>query len=242
MTAEADALAVSLPAARRRGRRRPRDAPGWTRYRAARAEELRDGEARLARSAPQEVELGTAIAAGHDRLACCGPGELDDPRLHLHHASEPGAAGGHPPPRVRRGMGRAQRRAAIAALAVIVWFRILPPAAGDRRAARLVPRDRIVLRPQRHGARAQDHRRPGHDLGAHPRRRRTCASCSWPACSGSASCSSSTASARSGGASALRPGGVAGDRRRCAVIATRPTTSVRPPRGDPWASRPLPAP
>ena len=73
------------------------------------------------------MELGTAIAAGRDRLAALRAGHLDDPRLHLRHASEP------EPPSVarRRAFGEAWAALSvgllIAALAVVVWFRILPP-------------------------------------------------------------------------------------------------------------------
>ena len=104
-----------------------RGAAGLDHYRTARALELRVGEERLASLRAQEVELGTAIAAGHDRLAALRAGYRDDPRLHLHHASEP------EPPSVarRRAFGEAWAALSvgllIAALAIIVWFRILPP-------------------------------------------------------------------------------------------------------------------
>ena len=126
IAAEADALAVSLPGldaeiAAIRG------AAGLDAYRAGRALELRTGEERLVSLRVQEVELGTAIAAGHDRLAALRAGQLDDPRLHLHHASEP------EPPAVARQRAFGEAWAAvsvgllIAALAIVVWFRILPP-------------------------------------------------------------------------------------------------------------------
>jgi hypothetical protein len=54
-------------------------------------------------------------------------GRLDDPRLHLHHASEP------EPPAVAHQRAFAEAWAAVSvgllivALAIVVWFRILPP-------------------------------------------------------------------------------------------------------------------
>ena len=126
VAAEADALAVSLPkldaelAA-------VRNTAGLDDYREALALELHTGEARLTALSVQDVELGTAIEAGHDRLADLRAGHLDDPRLHLRHASEP------EPPTVARGRAHREAWAAVsvgllvAALAVVVWFRILPP-------------------------------------------------------------------------------------------------------------------
>jgi len=126
IVAEADALAVTLPkldaevAALR-------ETPGIDGYRAGRALELHEGEARLTSLRSQEVQLGTAIAAGRTRLTSLQAGVLDDPRIHLHHASEP------EPPAVTRSRAFGEAWAAlsvgllIAALAVIVWFRILPP-------------------------------------------------------------------------------------------------------------------
>jgi hypothetical protein len=126
VAAEANALAVSLPELDAE-MAAVRGAAGLDRYRAERALELKTGEERLASLRAQEVELGTAIAAGHDRLASLRAGHRDDPRLHLHHASEP------EPPSVarRRAFGEAWAALSvgllIAALAIIVWFRILPP-------------------------------------------------------------------------------------------------------------------
>ena len=103
-----------------------RDTPGMDSYRAGRALELHEGEARLSGLRSQEVELGTAIAASRVRLGSLKAGRLDDPRIHLHHASEP------EPPAVTRSRAFGEAWAAlsvgllIAALAVIVWFRILP--------------------------------------------------------------------------------------------------------------------
>ena len=169
VVAEADALAVSLPkldaelAA-------VRSTAGLDDYRAALALELQTGEARLTALSVQDVELGTAIAAGRERLADLRAGHLDDPRLHLRHASEP------EPPTVARGRAHREAWAAVsvgllvAALAVVVWFRILPPPPGHRRPVRVVPRDRGVLQPRRHGAGAQDHGAPRDPVDDHPGR------------------------------------------------------------------------
>jgi hypothetical protein len=126
VVAEADSLAVTLPELDAE-MAAIRSAAGLDRYRAARALELHSGEERLASLRAQEVELGTAIAASRDRLAALRAGHRDDPRLHLHHASEP------EPPSVarRRAFGEAWAALSvgllIAALAIIVWLRILPP-------------------------------------------------------------------------------------------------------------------
>jgi hypothetical protein len=104
-----------------------RETPGADAYRATRALELHNGEARLAALRGEAVQLGTAIAAGGRRLESLRAGHLDDPRSHLRHASEP-----EPPVETRR-RRLAEAWAAlsvgilITALAVIVWFRILPP-------------------------------------------------------------------------------------------------------------------
>jgi hypothetical protein len=103
-----------------------RTAAGVDRLRLEGAVALRDGESRLSALRTQEVELGSAIAAGLRRLADLRAGKLDDPRIHLHHAAVP------EPPSVteRRAFGEAWAALSvgllIAALAVIVWFRILP--------------------------------------------------------------------------------------------------------------------
>ena len=105
----------------------------------------------------QEVELGTAIAAGSRTAGRPRAGHLDDPRLHLRHASEP------EPPSVarRRAFGEAWAALSVGLLIVVARGRRLVPdpaaTPGDRRPLRVVPRDRVVLRPQRHGAGAQDH-------------------------------------------------------------------------------------
>jgi hypothetical protein len=129
VTTEAEALSVSLPKLDAEVGA-IRNTPGLEAYREARLTALREGALRLTSLRTQEVELGTAIAAGYRRLADLRAGRLDDPRLHLHHASEP------EPPAVAQRRAFAETWAAISvgvlvvALALIVWFRILPaPAA-----------------------------------------------------------------------------------------------------------------
>jgi hypothetical protein len=125
VSAEADALAISLPKLDAEVAA-IRETPGIENYRTGRALELHDGQATLTSLRSQEVELGTVIAASHTRLANLQAGVLDDPRIHLHHASEP------EPPAVTRSRAFGEAWAAlsvgllIAALAVIVWFKILP--------------------------------------------------------------------------------------------------------------------
>ncbi len=125
VAAEIEALTISLPELDSEVAA-VRTTAGLTDYRETRAVELHEGEERRTALRLQEVELGTAIAASHDRLAALRAGHLDDPRLHLHHASEP------EPPSVTRQRAFGEAWAAvsvgllIAALAVIVWFRILP--------------------------------------------------------------------------------------------------------------------
>jgi hypothetical protein len=83
-------------------------------------------EARLASLRAQDVELTRAIAAARVRLTSIEAGILDDPRGHLHHASEPE----QPVERRRRAFGEAWAALSvgllIALLAVVVWLRILP--------------------------------------------------------------------------------------------------------------------
>ena len=104
-----------------------RGAAGLDGYRSRLVTELREGEERLTSLRTRDVEIGTAISASRDRLASLQAGYRDDPRIHLHHASEP------EPPSVTRSRAFGEAWAAlsvgilIAALAVIVWFRILPP-------------------------------------------------------------------------------------------------------------------
>ena len=143
-------------------------------------------------SASQDVELGTAIAAGHDRLAVAPGGSARRP-------AAPSPPRRRSPSRRRsthrRAFGEAWAAVSvgllIAALAVIVWFRILPPPLAivvllgsylaiesffDRNVVELVLRITVVL---------------AMISALDPRRRRTCASCSSSACSRSASSSSS---------------------------------------------------
>ena len=73
------------------------------------------------------MDLATAIAAARRRIAALEAGQLDDPRIHLRHAAEP-----QPPAETQRRVV-AETWAAlsvgllIASLAIIIWFRILPP-------------------------------------------------------------------------------------------------------------------
>ena len=103
-----------------------RNTAGIGHYRDERTIALHDGEARLNALRTQEVELDAVIDSGRERLAFLEAGGLDDPRSHLHHAAEP------EPPSVaqRRAFGEAWAALSvgllIAALAVIVWFKILP--------------------------------------------------------------------------------------------------------------------
>ncbi|MFL5721279.1 MAG: hypothetical protein ACJ778_12475, partial [Chloroflexota bacterium] len=125
VAAEAAALSESLPKLEAEVAA-IRTAAGVDRLRIESVLGLREGEARLSALRTQEVELGSAIAAGLRRLADLRAGKLDDPRIHLRHAAVP------EPPAVteRRAFGEAWAALSvgllIAALAVIVWFRILP--------------------------------------------------------------------------------------------------------------------
>jgi hypothetical protein len=87
---------------------------------------LRTDEAKLAGLRSRDVELTRAIAAGRARLTALRDGVLDDPRGHLHHASEPE----QPIERQRRAFGEAWAALSvgllIVLLAVVVWLRILP--------------------------------------------------------------------------------------------------------------------
>lgn len=125
VTAEAATLAVELPRLDAEVAA-IRTTAGIGHYRDARATALHDGEARLNALRTQEVELDAVIESGRERLAFLQAGKLDDPRTHLRHAAEP------EPPAVarRRAFGEAWAALSvgllIAALAVIVWFKILP--------------------------------------------------------------------------------------------------------------------
>ena len=218
-TAEAEALAVSLPAARRGGRPPSAATAGLDELPGgARRSSCTTGEERLAQPARRRrsssARRSPPAATGWPR---CGPASSTIRGSISTTPSEP------EPPAVtrRRAFGEAWAALSvgllIAALAVIVWFRILPPPLaivvllGSYLAIESFF-DRNVVR-----AGPQDHRRPGDHLGAHPRGRPTCASCSWPGCSRSGSCSSPTTSARSAAASCADRSGVAAVR-RCAVM------------------------
>ncbi len=104
-----------------------RETPGAEAYLAARTLELHAGEARLAALRADAVQLGEAIDAGGRRLEALRAGHLDDPRSHLRHASEP-----EPPVEAqRRRLAEAWAALSVGllviALAVIVWFRVMPP-------------------------------------------------------------------------------------------------------------------
>ena len=104
-----------------------RETSGLERYAAARSAELAADEAHLGQLRLQAVETGGAIDAARRRVTELQAGRMEDPRAHLRHASEP------EPPVVstRRAYGETWAALSvgllIAALAVIVWFRILPP-------------------------------------------------------------------------------------------------------------------
>jgi hypothetical protein len=122
---EAEAVAAELPGlseevAALRG------AAGLDHYADAHLVAVREKEAQLATLRARDVELTRVIAAGNARLASIRAGVTDDPRGHLHHASEP-----EPPSHVRRrALGEAWAALSvgllIALLAVVVWLRILP--------------------------------------------------------------------------------------------------------------------
>lgn len=124
--AEAVQLAASLPATEQEVAAL-RGASGLERYATARATELAVGEARLGALRLEIVELDGAIAAAERRVAELEAGVLEDPRAHLRHASEPE----HPRETARRAFGEAWAALSVGllvvGLAVIVWFRILPP-------------------------------------------------------------------------------------------------------------------
>ena len=142
----------SRPACRCSRRRSPPSAvePGVETYRAARTVELRTGEAKLAAVPDQDRGARDGHrGGGRERVTALRAGLLDDPRAHLHHAAEP------EPPAVakRRAPGEAWAALSVgllvAALAVVVWFRILLAGRRHRGAVRHLPRDRVVL-PQGH--------------------------------------------------------------------------------------------
>lgn len=124
--AEAGQLATSLPALEQEVAA-VRGIAGMEAYADARAAELAVGEARLGELRRQSVELGSAIAASRGRVEDVRAGRLEDPRAHLRHASVPE----DPHAIERRAFGETWAALSVgllvAALAVIVWFHILPP-------------------------------------------------------------------------------------------------------------------
>jgi hypothetical protein len=96
-------------------------------YRMTRITELHDTESRLTTLRSEVVQLDAVLEAGQRRLTDLRAGRLDDPRGHLRHAAEP------EPPVVAHRRQLAETWAAlsvgilIAALALTLWFRILPP-------------------------------------------------------------------------------------------------------------------
>jgi hypothetical protein len=125
LEAEADALATSLPALEIEVRALA-EASGVEAYRARRAEELREGEARLASLRSRAAELRAAALAGRGYLVRYDEGYRGDPRAHLSHAPRP-----EPPDQTRRRVfaetwAALSVGALVIALAVILWFHILP--------------------------------------------------------------------------------------------------------------------
>jgi hypothetical protein len=99
---------------------------GLDAYRARRSAELAAGEARLAELRAAAAELRAAAAAAESYLVRYDAGDQGDPRAHLEHAASP-----EPPDRTERRIF-AETWAAVSvgvlviALAVILWFGILP--------------------------------------------------------------------------------------------------------------------
>ncbi len=95
-------------------------------YRARRATQLHEGEARLAAVRASAAELRAAVAASESWLVRFDAGWRGDPRVHLSHAVAPEAD------TTARGRGFAEGWAALSvgllviALAVILWFKLLP--------------------------------------------------------------------------------------------------------------------
>ena len=123
---EAEAVAAALPGlseevAALQG------AAGLDQYAAGHLATMRIEEAKLAALRAQDVELTRVIEAGNARLDAIRAGVKDDPRGHLHHASEPEA----PSTTKRRALGEAWAALSvgllIVLLAIVVWLRILPP-------------------------------------------------------------------------------------------------------------------
>ena len=123
---EAQALATSLPALEVETRALA-EVSGLDRYHEERAAQVAEGEARLGKLRARSAELRAAAEASRGYLARYDAGYRGDPRAHLHHAAHP-----EPPDKTRRRVF-AETWAALSvgilvlALAVILWFRILPP-------------------------------------------------------------------------------------------------------------------
>ena len=122
---EADALSAVLPGmgieVRALG-----ETSGVGVYRERRAHELREGEARLATLRSTAAELKAAIAAQHGFLIRYDAGYRGDPRSHLSHAAVPE----RPDTTNRRVFAETWAALSVGvlvlALAVILWFRLLP--------------------------------------------------------------------------------------------------------------------
>jgi hypothetical protein len=123
--AEADELATTLPGIGIEVRALA-ETSGVEGYRARRAVELREGSARLAALRATSAELKAAIAAARGFLDRYDAGYRGDPRAHLTHAAVPER------PTATRQRVFAETWAALSvgvlvlALAVILWFRLLP--------------------------------------------------------------------------------------------------------------------
>jgi hypothetical protein len=122
---EADALSAALPGmgieVRALG-----ETSGVGVYRERRIHELREGEARLAALRSTAAELKAAIAAQQGFLVRYDAGYRGDPRSHLSHAAVPEA----PDTTNRRVFAETWAALSVGvlvlALAVILWFRLLP--------------------------------------------------------------------------------------------------------------------
>ena len=241
LDASLPALDAEVAAVRGSGRARAATGRGWP-------PSCATGEERLAAiRTPRRSSWAPRSARASDRLAALRAGQLDDPRLHLHHASEP------EPPAVTRSRAFGEAWAAlsvgllIAALAVIVWFRILPPPRPSwccsGRTSRS-SRSSIATSWSWSSGSPSCWRSSRRSSSRSP----TCASCSWPACS------------RSALLLVFDNLGEVRRRLRADALGRRRSLSRRlccnhhpdgrappsiPPlaaRGDPWPSPPLPAP
>ena len=125
LEAEASELASTLPGLGIEVRALA-ETSGLGEYRARKTAELADGEARLASHRAAAAELRAAATAADAYLARYDAGYRGDPRGHLGHAASP-----EPPDHTRRRVF-AETWAALSvgvlfiALAVILWFQILP--------------------------------------------------------------------------------------------------------------------